>query len=417
MKRNGFDDFFKLTNLDIYINSNENLEKKCIGAKIYANGLNQLHICIVFSAVNKKNEPLKVSINDVIDSIYLCDESGVDVPLFIIYNDKEDDFAIAAEYEYSEKDKLNDQDELLIHLYIRSFNSIALKLCAGINIPGIGKYNTTKNGTSTKNGNNGDVFKNYKFINFKAVPPIKYDKRNDFNIEIKSTVLTSKLGWTERFSVAGPYYEHFDGKLTKKQINITPKTEYRTKNVFKRHDVKFYFLSRHHSDVINVKYILDDDLNGGNIKFGTDTGEEPCFYCLQIPLGSGKLPNWITSKRINKSYNLNFYFSFEDDRYRSNDVLITGPFFLASKSYYYRCSSYAKDKIRKENAQSIELFCYCFDFNVDAETCAPYQWDRSYIEDAPYFAKVQIVDLFGNKNDGYIKINNKDDSFDFLSKL
>lgn len=59
-------------------------------------------------------------------------------------------------------------------------------IAGGVDIPGVGKFNTSQFGTSTKNGpsgKDGSEFKNPKNITIIAKEPIRYSDKNNIMIE------------------------------------------------------------------------------------------------------------------------------------------------------------------------------------------------------------------------------------------
>ncbi|EOB7508095.1 hypothetical protein ACIWZF_001642 [Providencia stuartii] len=152
---------------------------------IYANKKNQIEILITVDAISEDGEPYFNNEREVQDATYLC--SFFDgKPLnqnWQISNEK-GPFCKAVKYDTT----LSRREPPTLRTITRSTFQIskfisfdivnpALEIAVGINIPGIGNFDTSMNGTPTLNS--GSVFKSPSRISVSRISPIDYtDNRN-----------------------------------------------------------------------------------------------------------------------------------------------------------------------------------------------------------------------------------------------
>lgn len=190
---NIWDDFYRLTHLSIDFPNSVNNK-----AAIYGNGRNQVEVMVTLRIIDKNLSPILLKENDVKEHIFLCDFfSGNDLKSGWKISDKDNGYNKVIEYiqradSQNEKIEVMDDGFISIHKFVscdRQDNGIVI--AGGVDIPGVGKFNTSQFGTSTKNGpsgKEGNEFKNPKNITITAREPIRYSDKD--NITIQSGLLS-----------------------------------------------------------------------------------------------------------------------------------------------------------------------------------------------------------------------------------
>lgn len=178
-----WDKFNKLTKLDF------NYEGVAPGITpaIYANSKNQVDIVISVEVKDVDGEPLNLKKEDFKDLLYFCDYitgEKINSPWSISNNINE--YTKPVLLSNSHIDKKSISGPQYIHRYLScSESNIQKVFSVGIHVPGIGDFNTSKNGTNTPNcpkGGSGSPFKSPKSLIISTLPPIDYSLRENIKV-------------------------------------------------------------------------------------------------------------------------------------------------------------------------------------------------------------------------------------------
>ncbi|OTA15179.1 hypothetical protein Xvie_01090 [Xenorhabdus vietnamensis] len=198
-----YDNFKRLDDLTIaFTGSTSN------NAKIYGNGLNQVEIIVGVKIIDENDKPVTMTQDDLKNSIFLCDyttgdgisNNGSSSTWNYSYN--ENDYTTAVNYSNASSfftpsdDGSVGYNYLKLYIYSKS-PSDGKVFAAGINIPTIGTFNTTKTGTNTPNGPNGTGSKFVKPANVtvSALTPYSYQTGDfSFNLDDQSLSNSSDQG-------------------------------------------------------------------------------------------------------------------------------------------------------------------------------------------------------------------------------
>lgn len=186
--------FNKLRTLDIkYSNHLEN------GAYIYANGKNCISVTLTCEILDKDNKIIELSENDLSMMLYLCKYRNGELlqsPWRSLVWGSEFEGAVKVENTYGiDGQNGNTESELPVAKKSNTFNfyiycepnseNASELISVGVNIFGIGKFDTSQNGTNTPNaplGQAGSVFKSPRFVVLNALPPVDYNLQTNLSI-------------------------------------------------------------------------------------------------------------------------------------------------------------------------------------------------------------------------------------------
>ncbi|HGJ5860323.1 MAG TPA: hypothetical protein ACHBX6_11650 [Arsenophonus nasoniae] len=231
-----WDDFNRLTHLRIdYPNS---MNKT---AEIYGNGRNQVEVMITLRVVDKNQLPLPLKETDLEKYVYLCDYytgKEVSIPWSVANQDNGYNKVISYHSFSDNESKQNIADEggfIRIHKFIscdRQDNGIVI--AAGINIPEVGKFNTSMFGTATRNGakgKEGKIFKNPQYVNVIAREPIVYSNESEFEFVLNDFRDVGNFG----YQYVNGLTSFSDGKISIRTIKIKPSSINFKNNFFKEY--------------------------------------------------------------------------------------------------------------------------------------------------------------------------------------
>ncbi|QBX68330.1 NlpC/P60 family protein [Serratia quinivorans] len=189
------DEFNKLSALKIFYPASTQSS-----ATIYGNGRNQVEVMVGVKILNSDQKPLIITEQELLSSIYLCDYytgekvSSGNAPDWN-YSNQKNEYAGALEYTSARiaVDNIHFSDDgynyLKLYLYCKKRNDGKV-IAAGINIPNVGEFNTTANGTLTPNGSSGSPFKMPGHVTAKALEPHKYTI-SDFSLNQETSSISS----------------------------------------------------------------------------------------------------------------------------------------------------------------------------------------------------------------------------------
>lgn len=199
---------------------------------IYANSRNQIKLVISIKIEDTHGNPLKVGPDDFKDLLYLCDRETQDKLDSPWHLSDENDTAIG-------------DVPIYVYKYLSCSTitsaSVSRNFSVGVIIPNIGDFNTSDNGTNTKNGNSGGKFHSPSYVAVTALPEIDYSQTQNIKLDIRDfEQVHSNLGWTSRFSREGPYDEHNDGKCERRLVHILPERSVTRQQKFKKYEIIDY---------------------------------------------------------------------------------------------------------------------------------------------------------------------------------
>ncbi|HGJ5874403.1 MAG TPA: hypothetical protein ACHBZA_15205 [Arsenophonus apicola] len=181
-----WDNFWRLDTLDIGFYDNTSAQR----ATIYANEKNQVEFYIKVKIVDKNNNPLDIPDKELINNIYLVHyaDGNTNLHPWKATSNKNDYAKVVAWNAQLSEPKIETYaGEKMVKYYLSASESNRnLDISAGIYIPGVGQFDTSQNGTNTKNGprgESGSVFVSPKYKQVKSIPAIDYSKPE--NIEVK----------------------------------------------------------------------------------------------------------------------------------------------------------------------------------------------------------------------------------------
>ncbi|HED3891831.1 TPA: hypothetical protein R4229_004292 [Morganella morganii] len=177
--------FKKLTRLEIKLSDVESNT-----AFIYANDRNQVAVTVSVQMINTLDKPLVLSEEDLRGNIYFCDYStGQLLSDDWTISATPGDYVGAVEYGNTRKVNLASNPEITtLSFYFsgkkaKNTQSIAVGITTDV-----GKFDTTKDGTSTINGpasGSGSVFKSPKYISLNTLIPLNYSTFDTLNLSGK----------------------------------------------------------------------------------------------------------------------------------------------------------------------------------------------------------------------------------------
>lgn len=212
-------------------------------ATIYGNGKNQVAVIVKLSLLDRENKVVPVDESTLRDAVYLCDyytgdKISTDGTVDYFYSKKENEYCNAISMVVSGRE---DSDHKAVKLYV-SANGIhdGKVISCGINIAGIGDFDTSENGTKNQLPN-GSTYLHQNSVNVKSLAPIDYgDKRNITISAGDFETLRTDLAW-KKFDIQGgtgfPIEEHHDGIGKRKIIYIQPNVNSTGQNKFKKHEI------------------------------------------------------------------------------------------------------------------------------------------------------------------------------------
>ncbi|MBC8951082.1 hypothetical protein [Xenorhabdus sp. TS4] len=240
-----WNEFHKLSTFSVGFLDNSS-EKK---AEIFANGKNQVAIYIKIKTLNKDGSELIIPIEELLNQTYLvnyvtgeklssngawnCSQNKLGYTNIISWNSP------YVTYEMQVR-----SGERLVVYYLSTENiSSGVDIGAEIDIPGVGKFNTTQDGTRTINApadSKGSVFKSPSYVRVSARKVINYSLSENITISnmpksisdfetIVSDMLVTHTNW------ANVAYDNYEGTSLRTEFYIKPKSN---EFLFRKMDVR-----------------------------------------------------------------------------------------------------------------------------------------------------------------------------------
>lgn len=354
--------FGKLVKLDINVDGASPNEKQ----KIYANSRNQIKLVITIDIRDVDGNQLAVGPNDLKDKLYLCD-----------YETQQ---KLESPWQLSDEiDAIVGDGAIIVYKHIScstiNVPSKSGNFSVGVNIPHVGEFNTSHEGTKTKNGKSGSAFREPKSLVITALPAIDYSIRQNINISSGDfELIHSNLGWTSRFSREGPYDEHNDGKCELRLVHILPEYSVTGQQEFKKYEI------------IEYNGVKNDEVNQFSAvwRFSNALPAEKCFDLLAN--GRGCAPCAVIGHGSSSEYHVNVWFPPDEKQ-----IHIDGHVWIQDTFYFYRFCPYAtKNAATVGERGAVTLSLYKFKLPVDG--LSQYGW-KNVIRTV----KIKVTDLYENE--------------------
>lgn len=394
-----WDDFNKLTTLSLVFPDYSAAKS----ATIFGNGKNQVPVVVRVKATDKSGASLNVSQLQLADAVSLInyssgeklshnDESST-IPYWNAA-DEAGDYASAYSYSSSlEAPELDGDGAQTLTLYVSADSIPAAEqtdIAVQIDIPGVGAFNTTAEGTDTKNGPggaSGSVFKSPAYVHVSALLPLDYSDVTLLNLNQTSwdrvggqTYIVHDYIWDSVY-----WTKENGASLYRSTVRVTPKSS----------EFKFTHVSPSYRAVTtknaltgNATWHHDDD---PGIAAFTASGELHQFVAIG---GFGKSVS-------NPNYDAYFWF-----RPESRDITIDGHFHMIDGEYQYRAEI---DFSADTGIEANEAALCGYKINVPTgQNTGHHYWDDAY---GP--VGFTVTDNFGNT--GTFKIDFFGDQSNYLT--
>ena len=382
---NIWDDFYRLTHLSIDFPNSVNNK-----AAIYGNGRNQVEVMVTLRIVDKNLSPISLREEDIREHIFLCDFfSGNDLKSGWKISDKDNGYNKVIEYIQSadalhEKIEVMDDCFISIHKFVscdRQDNGAVI--AGGVDIPGVGKFNTSQFGTSTKNGpsgKDGSEFKNPKNITIIAKEPIRYSDKNNIMIEAGLLSEIADLDCQTYNTNSGS--SSIKGKIMNSIIKIFPSKETGMNNFFKEHTITY-------------RPIKNLDISQEMSVWKTPRVFK-CFSIFREP----HYPCAVIGKYKENSYQVNLWYSM-------NDIIdIDGFYILNNNASSYPTQYLCNPKVRKEyiDDKSGAVNLILFKNTIPVSSNIYQQGWKDVINNTV----IKVVDSYGNEGNIELTFDNKE---------
>ncbi|MDL4454808.1 hypothetical protein QRZ34_27685 [Klebsiella michiganensis] len=143
-------------------------------------------IAINYLIADKYDNPIAITEQDIRKRLYLCHSHNgerMGAHWEIKFSPGDFEGRVGAE-NYLFENELGKDDSVII-LYIKNKNKSGnehVLISVGIDVPGVGRFDTSINGTNTPNGHDGCTFKSPKSVSIKTLPPINYGDLSNVSI-------------------------------------------------------------------------------------------------------------------------------------------------------------------------------------------------------------------------------------------
>lgn len=376
--------FWTLAKLDFVIHGTPDNQT----TKIYANARNMVEAIVTVELLDSNGKKLNVTDAELKKELYFCHfETGEKLDSSWLILDDPNEYLIGTSKHTEER---SDTGTIrYVSKYIacskHELAEITEKISVGINIPGVGKFDTSRNGTSTK-GKSGGVFKSPKSFEITASRPIDYGIHANIQIECgEFETIESGLKWVSRLTTEGPLKEHWDGQCKRRIVYIRPNKNVTGQDKFKTHEIVY-------------DPIKNADATNGTIWWwwGTDK-TEPGFSLIKNGYAS---PGAVIGRGVNRDdYQLNLWFS------RKNHVGIDGKFYVVDSNYYYRFNDNGhvieKNHFGEDENGAATLVLY----KLVLPVYNTYQWKW---HDVIKNITVKVTDFYGNEGSFQLLFNDTD---------
>lgn len=349
-------------------------------ATIFANSNNQVEILVTLSIEGTDGNPLRISDDELKKALYLCNyRTGEKISDPWIISFEENEYNRAVSYQNvaivepkpasieAQADKFN------LHFYLscktpRDNGLIAI----GIHVPGVGDFNTTEDGTSTKNGPRGETgsaFKNPKHVSINLLSPIDYSDASNLTVEATNFLtLGTNSEWSRRKKSDRSKYENGQGiSVTKRTIYLKP-----SENIPENSFLNYKF---------ECDRILNRTVSGDTIEWSY--GDRfSCFNLLDdLMMDSCAV---IGARHSSEEYQTNIWLVEHCVKKGAMGTLV-----LENSDYEYVFFPIIRDDDCDINSFGTKLVCY--KINKPIKDASNYRWNNVI-----HPAKLTVTDFYGN---------------------
>lgn len=377
MSNGNWDQFGSLNKLDFVFHGMD--ERDLL--TLYANSRHMLQIIVSVEIFDKTEEKkLNVTDDEIRNAIYFCyADTGNTLGSPWTISDYPGEYLTNGDDHGTNESFDTDSSIRYIYKYIscdpHNFNELQEIISIGIDVPGIGKFNTTHNGTKTK----GHTFKQPKVYKIIAEPPIDFEDHNNLTIQCGAFETLSNNLKCEYWETRNEIKTRMDGECKRRIVSIKPNYKNKTTiGKFKKHEIVY-------------TPILNDALASETQWCGNDYYDK-CFSVLEVSDG---LPGSVIGRDYKDDYQLNLWFS------RQNNLNLLGSFYVADKKYFYKFHTEASHKHAGEDEKgAATLLLYKFKLPIGST----YKWKWQNVFRG---IEVNVTDFYGNE--GTFKIAFDDD--------
>lgn len=380
MAYGNWDQFGNLRKLDFVIHGTDQNDV----ATVYANSRHMLQIIVTVEVFDKtEKNKLNITDDEISKALYFCHaDTGNTLGSPWTISDNPGEYVTNGDG-HDKNESSNTDPIRYIYKYIscnpHNLSDVNLKetISVGIDVPGVGKFNTTHNGTTTK----GHTFREPKVYKIVAEPPIDYANHDNLTIESGAfELLANDLKYTSRLTTEGPLKDHSDGECKRRIVSIKPNKSKINIDKFKKHEIVY-------------DPIVDTDVSTDSLWWWWGDAENDPYFSL-LKNSNGK-PCAVIGQDYEAAYQLNLWFS------RQNNVNIDSRFYVVDSNYYYRFNAkISHNHIGEDEKGAATLVCYKFRMPLYAYK---YYW-KSVIREV----KVNVTDFFGNEGTFKLAFDEKD---------
>lgn len=219
-------------------------------AHIYANGENQVEVVVRVRMLDEKNNPIVLKPQEISDLIYFVNYTDGTEVKELDFTNEPSEYVKPILFRSQSKREVENEDFnkvepkepiaeelntsiIFVTKYISSkVNFIEKQISVAINIPGVGDFDLSFDGTSTKNGPNNpnkieprNFFKSPKSLIIKTEAPIDYTEKDSLLIEYNPQNISDFTKRAEDVKV----YTRRDGKIEYRRIGVSSFKEVRIK--------------------------------------------------------------------------------------------------------------------------------------------------------------------------------------------
>lgn len=176
---NNWENFKRLDALNITFRDNYAAKS----AEIFANNNNQVPVLIEIRILNNDNQPMQFTVDELLHHIKLVNfKTGGGINSAWTVGSKEAEYSTPYAYKsIYNSDEVSNREKKAINnyvtLYVKTNKISAEDISVEIDIPFVGRFNTSSNGTSTLNGPQGltgGTFKSPSTVHVESLTPIDY---------------------------------------------------------------------------------------------------------------------------------------------------------------------------------------------------------------------------------------------------